>query len=268
VVDKKEQVQFSVFTKPWKTQPLAELGKRVKAWGFDGIELPVRPGFQVEPHDVAKGLPAAAKILADCGLKIYSVAGPTDEATLAACAELSIPTVRIMVGIEAEGYLATEAKFKRETASLLPLLEKYGMQVGVQNHCGRMVCHALGLLRLMETFPAKHVGAIWDCAHNALNGEEPEVAVDIIWSHLCMVNFKNAFWKRKEGTEATVATWSPYWTNGRHGLASWPRVAAELKKRQYQGVICLTAEYTEEAQVDHLIAEDIVFAKSLFTEVG
>jgi hypothetical protein len=47
-------------------------------------------------------------------------------------------------------------------------------------------------------------------------------------------------------------------------MANWPKVAAELKKRNYSGVICLSAEYSDEAAVDRLIAEDIVFAKSLF----
>ena len=33
------QVQFSVFTKPWKQLPLSELSRMVKGWGFDGIDL-------------------------------------------------------------------------------------------------------------------------------------------------------------------------------------------------------------------------------------
>jgi len=98
-----------------------------------------------------------------------------------------------------------------------------------------------------------------------LNGEDPELAADILWSHLCMVNLKNAYWQRTNGPEAEVAQWRHYWTTGRHGLAPWPRVAAELKRRGYRGVICLTAEYSDEASVDRLIAEDIAFAKSLLT---
>jgi hypothetical protein len=47
-------------------------------------------------------------------------------------------------------------------------------------------------------------------------------------------------------------------------LCSWPRVVAELKRRQYQGVICLTAEYSAEGAVNRLIAEDIAFARALF----
>ena len=48
------------------------------------------------------------------------------------------------------------------------------------------------------------------------------------------------------------------------GLASWPRVAAELKRLGYRGVVCLTAEYSDEAAVNRLIAQDIGFAKALF----
>src|SRR6185437_5552353 len=97
----KANLTFSVFTKPWK-MPLPQLGAFVKKLGFDGIELPVRPGFQVEPENVSRGLPEAARILTDHGLTIQSVAGPTDEATIAACGELGIPIIRICVGIPAD----------------------------------------------------------------------------------------------------------------------------------------------------------------------
>ncbi len=254
---------FSVFTKPWK-MPVAELGEHVRSLGFDGIELPVRPGFQVEPPNVEKDLPRVARQLAGFGIRITSVAGPTDEATLAACAEAGIPIIRICVGIGQEGYMATEARLQREYDALVPLLDRYGVTLGIQNHCDRSVCNAMGLRHLIENYEPRHIAAVWDAAHNALNGEDPELAIDIIWSHLHMVNLKNAFWQRKTGPEAEVVQWRPYWTSGRQGLASWPRVAAELKKRNYQGVICLTAEYSDEASVNRLAAEDLSFAKSLF----
>ena len=41
-------------------------------------------------------------------------------------------------------------------------------------------------------------------------------------------------------------------------------MAAELKKRNYEGVVCLTAEYSDAKSVNRLIAEDIALAKSLF----
>ena len=96
--DNMNTIAFSVFTKPWKTQSLPWLGKFVSDLGFDGIELPVRPGYQVEPDNVAT-LSEAARQLGEFGVKIFSVAGPTDEATIAACAEAGVPTIRVMAPV-------------------------------------------------------------------------------------------------------------------------------------------------------------------------
>ena len=97
----------------------------------------------------------------------------------------------------------------------------------------------MGLQYLIGKYDPKHVCAVWDAAHNALNGEDPEMAIDIVWSHLGMVNLKNAYWVRTTKPEAEYAKWRPFWTTGRRGLASWPRVAAELKKRSPHRVAVL-----------------------------
>jgi sugar phosphate isomerase/epimerase len=255
---------FSVFTKPW-TMPLPQLGAFVKKLGFDGVELPVRPGYQVEPEHVSRGLPEAARVLAEYGITILSVAGPTDEATIAACGELGIPIIRICVGIpDDSGYLEYETQLRKEYDALAPLLDRYGVTLGIQNHCGRSIANALGIRHLIEQYDPKQIGAVLDPAHCALNGEIPALALDIVWSHLRMVNLKNAYWRRTTGPEAEVAAYEPYWTSGRQGLCPWAEVVAELRRRNYSGTICLPAEYSDEAAVDRLIAEDIIYAKSLF----
>lgn len=260
-----KDVAFSVFTKPWKGLSLPELGDLVSRLGFDGIELPVRPGFQVEPEEVVDALPKAARTLATFGVKIFSVAGPTDEATVRACGEAGVPFIRTMARIEdGVDYHAAVASCRETYDALVPLLDEYGVTIGVQNHCNRFVANAVGLRSLLAGYDPRHVAAVWDAAHEALNGNEPDLALDVIGSHLCMVNLKNGFWRRVNGPEADYARWTTYWTSGRHGLADWPRVVEELKVRGYQGVVCLTAEYSDHDAVERLIAEDIAFAKSLF----
>lgn len=259
------RVKFTVFNKPWRMS-LRDLASHIAALGFDGVELPVRPGYPVTPENVTSELPNAVKILGDAGLVIGSIAGPTDEKTMAACAANGIPVIRICVGMEeGERYLLGEARLQREYDDLAPLLAKHGVTLGIQNHVGaRSVCNAMCLRHLVEKYDPKQVGIVWDAGHNGLEGEQPEMAIDIVWSHLCMVNLKSAFWRRKNGPEADVAHWEAYWTTGRQGRANWPNVAAELRRREYSGMICLTAEYTEEPLVDRLVAEDIAFARSLF----
>lgn len=256
-------VEFTVFTKPWK-MPLPELGKFISDLGFDGIEFPVRPGYPVEPEDVAKGLPEAAKILGDYGVRISTIAGPTDEQTIAACAEAGIPIIRICISVGDEGYLAMEKEWKQKFDELLPALEEHDVAIGIQNHCGKCVGSAIGTLRLIEDYDPKYVCAVWDPAHCALAGEPPDLAADIMWSHLRLVNLKNAFWRRSTGPEAEDVRWGWYWTTGRQGLASWTDVANELKKRAYEGDVCLTSEYSDRDSVGRLIADDLAFAKSLF----
>lgn len=259
------QFEFGVFTKPWKL-PIDQLAKKIKALGFDGIELPVRPGFQVESGNIHKDLPKAARVFADQGMKIMSVAGPTDEATIAACRESGIPLIRVCLEIpQGIHYLEYEKQTRKAWDNLLPLLERYQVALGIQNHCDRQVANAMGLRSLLKDYNPAQIGAVWDVAHNALNGEDLSLGLDIIESHICMINLKNAYWKRMNGPEADHAKWRPYWTTGRHGQASWSQVAEELKRRQWRGPLCLTAEYTDETAVDHLIGEDIAYAKQLFT---
>jgi sugar phosphate isomerase/epimerase len=260
-------IAYSVFTKPWMAMPISRLGEFVRRLGFDGIELPVRPGYQVEPDRVAENLPIAARQLEEVGVKITSVAGPTDEATIVACAQAGVPIIRTMARIgQGEGYLAAEARLQGEYDALVPLLDEHRVAIGVQNHCDRFVSSAIGLRSLIGRYDPRHIAAVWDAAHEALEGNLPELALDAVWSHLCMVNLKNAVRQRTTGPEAEVAQWKVYWTAGRHGLASWPRVAEELRQRGYGGVLCLTAEYSDHDSVDRLIGEDIAFARSLFDQ--
>ena len=259
------EITYSVFTKPWQQVTMAELASLVSELGFSAVEFPVRPGYQVEPESVGRGLPELARVLADHGVSIASVAGPTDEATIAACAEAGVPTIRVCLRMSAEeGYMAGEARLRKEHDALEPLLERYGVQLGIQNHNGPDIANAMAVRHLIEGRDPRSFGIVWDAAHEALAGTEPEFAIDIAWPYLCMVNLKNGYWRRVNGPEAPYAQWKTYWTTGRHGLCDWPRVVAELKRRDYAGVVCLTAEYADKEAVDRLIAEDMAFARSLF----
>jgi len=258
-------ITFSVFTKAWKQLTIKELAKFISGLGFDGIEFPLRHGYQIEPKNAEKGLPKLVKQMEDYGVKVTSVASNTDENVFAGCATACIPIIRIMGNINIKlGYMASEEKIKRQIDQVLPLCEKYGVQIGVQHHFGPMISNSMELYHLIESYDSKYVAGIWDSAHSALAGEEPEQGLDILWSNLCMVNFKNAYYKRVTGPEAEVVKWEIYLTIGRQGLASWLRIAGILKERKYKGVICLSGEYTDEEQVNRLISEDIAYAKSLF----
>ena len=258
-----KQFTYGVFTKPWPKKNLDELGEFISGLGFDGIEYPLRPGYPVTPDNI-EDLPKAVKTLAKYNVKIDSIAGPTDERTIEACAAAGIPIIRICCGGGPDGYVAAEKALIKGFEKLVPALDKHGVAIGVQNHCGANLANAPGMIHVLEKFDPKHICAVWDAGHAGIEGQHPSVEIDIIYPYLKMVNLKNPFWYRTNHPEAPYSEWGIHWTTGRHGQGNWPAVAEELKKRGWSGPLCLTAEYSDHDRVDELITEDISFAKELF----
>ena len=261
-------MNLAVFTKPWPTDSVPELAKRVAGLGLDSAEVPVRPGYQVELATAERELPKLVSVFADHGLTVASVASVLDERAFAACANAGIGVIRIMAPITRGEYLRSEEELRKQLDGAMPLCERHRVKVGVQQHYGDHVCDATGLRLLLDRADHHWVGAIWDAAHDALAGLEPENGIDLVWDRLLMVNLKNAYYERTNGPEAPQAKWARHFTTGRHGLASWPRVLAELKRRKYSGTLCLTAEYHDEGDVDRLCQDDVQYVKGLMTEVG
>jgi sugar phosphate isomerase/epimerase len=267
---------MTVFTKPWPEKTLPELADFVAGLGLDGVELPVRPGFQVTPDRVAD-LPGAAGVFKQRGISIRSVAGPEDEATIRALGEAGIPILRVMARIDMKvGYMASVDACRRRWEALVPVLEKTGVTIGVQNHCDYNVGSAIGLVHLVGGFDRRHVAVVLDPAHCGLDGEPDDMAIDIAWPHLALVNLKSAFWRMASGPEVEDVQWKKHWTTGRFGITSWPRVIAELARRGYKGDYCLTAEYSgpdgsgdlKGDAVNRLLCDDVAYARSLIARTA
>ncbi|MBZ0292830.1 MAG: sugar phosphate isomerase/epimerase [Anaerolineae bacterium] len=261
-------IEFAVFIKPWKGMTLAELGPHIRKMGFDLIELPVRPGFPCEPQEIETGLPKTVKALREAGVRVLNVTVSLpldDERLYAACAAAGVTMNRVIFDRQGRNYWEAEKAAREKLDKALPFCEQYGIQIGIQHHYGSsMPVNEMGLYHLVKDYDPKYVGAIWDAAHSALEGMEPEPGLEAVESHLCVVNFKNAYWRRTSPPEAEVAEWTPYFTSGRQGRSSWKRVADKLRAMDYHGAVCFSAEYTAEHEVDRLIVEDLAFAKTLF----
>ncbi|MBI1290632.1 TIM barrel protein [bacterium] len=257
---------FSVFVKPWRELSLAKLAALVSDMGFTGVELPVRPGFVVNPDNARTALREAEQIFSEQGVSITSVAAAPNAGIVRACATCRhIPMIRDMAKIEVgESYLAVERRYIDLYRELTPLLLDCGVRIGLQNHNGRFISNAAGLRRVLDPLDPKAVGAVWDPAHCALAGELPDLAMDLLRDRLYMVNLKNAIMRRTTGPEATEVRWKHYWTAGHMGLAPWSLVSQELQQAGWSGVLTLCAEYADEHAVERLTREDRRYAGTLF----
>lgn len=257
--------KFTVFTKPWKTCTLEQLCESVKNMGFDGVEYPVRDGYQIQPSDGPAGIKQLVKTLGKFGLSLESVAGEIDEKMFAGCGESGVKIVRICQNLDKNlGFFENIGKIKRTYDAALPYCEKYGVTIGVQMHCGSCISSSAETYILLKDYDPKYIAAVWDSGHNGLAGTDPCFALDTIWDMLCMVNFKGAYYRRKTGPEKDEAAWDTYWTTGPHACGSWREAADHLKKRGYSGVVCMPAEYSDEQNVEKYIKSDLAYLKSLF----
>lgn len=238
---------ITVFTKPW-TDPLPELAAKLAELGFEGVELAVRPGYQVLPESVGKDLPAAVKLLAEHGLKTPSIAGDIDEATVEACGAAGVGIIRICAPIDLErGFRASVDEYRRTFDALLPALERNGVAIGVQNHYGNMIGSAVGLAYLLEGYDPRQVCGVLDMGHCAVDGEPVAMAVDIARPHMNgLVNFKSACHLRANGPEME-ADYVVHWTTHDHGGYNWRELVSELHRTGVDGAFCMPAEYSEQA---------------------
>lgn len=252
-------MKLSVFTKPWPNLTSEELGALVRSLGFDGVEFPLRKGFQAEPQDAAAGLARVAKALSAHGLTIMSVASELTEPVFAACRDVNCRILRIMLKSDPGlGYMKSEDKWLAQLTDAYPLCEKYGVKIGVQHHYGPGIFNTMELRHFLDRCDTRFVGAIWDAAHSGLAYEVPEQALDIIWDHLLLVNLKNAYVLRTGSGQ-----YKPFFTTGQDGAASWPRIVAYLKARGYDGDICMPAEYTQQENELTYLKEDVAYLRSL-----
>ena len=106
---------------------------------------------------------------------------------------------------------------------------------------------ALGIMHLIEQYDPAVVSAVLDPGHCAVDGEPPEMAIDITWSHLSLINMKRASHRRINGLNEVEPTWEVYWSSAQHAGYSWRATVEELRKRDYRKDLCLVAEYTDDA---------------------
>lgn len=256
-------IQYTLFTKHWKTLSLEQTAETAAKMGFNGVEIPVRAGFQVTPDSALGLLAEAQKIFTQQGCPILSIAAPLTEPVFRGCAKAGIPAVRIMFTGE-DAVVPFWERFDRMLQTLkqaLPLCQEYGIKIAVQPHYGPGISNSMELYELLRRCDSPWVGGIWDAGHAGLAGEPPEQGLDILWPYLMWVNLKAAFYSSADN--ASHMGRKPFFTTGMKGLCSWERTAAYLRCRQYDGIVCIFAEYTEETQTEAYSKIDLEYARKL-----
>lgn len=163
------------FTKCLQFLNFDRIAGELARMGFDGADITVRPGGQIEPENVKTELPKAVKTLQKSGVEIpmivtavTDVDNPVEVTTLQVAADAGIRYYRM-------GWLAYDFKktiqqnldeYKTRFEKLARLNEKLGIHGGYQNHSGLHIgAPVWDLYDLVKDVNPAFLGVQYDIRH-------------------------------------------------------------------------------------------------------
>lgn len=194
---------------------------------------------------------------------ITSIAADLSEPVFAAAAAAGVPMIRTMAPLADSDYRSSVAAVRASLEAVAPLVERYGVQVGVRAHHGRYVTSTLGVLDLLDGLPDAY-RLVWDAGHDALAGDDHEVTLRLARPRLGLVNLKNAVYRREDGDGG----WRHWWVTGAEGLSDWGTALATLPQIDYRGAVCLCAEYSGALDVTGQVTADLALARRWWAGTG
>ena len=247
-------MKLIMFSKMLKDKTPVELMALAQAWGLDGYDLCVRPGYPVSPDNAAVELPRVAAMFRAEGLDIPMVTGnfdllepehPTAEPILTAMHKADIRLLKL-------GYWRYDPlthDYMAEVERLRAILERWERQARRHNvricyhtHSDKcMGLNAAALAHLLAGFDPALIGAYIDPAHLAIEGEDFATAVGIIQPWLSLVAVKDVLLSRVEKNGHGAQTRD--WVVAGAGVVDWTAVFETLRRVHYANPVSVHCEF-------------------------
>lgn len=262
---------YVMFSKKLKEQPIDRLIESLKFVGADGVDLAVRPGYPVDPDNVAEALVPAAEKLRAAGLAIPMVTAPTDltkaslpyaEPLFRACGEANVPLIKLGYWkAPTNAYWSVVQTMKADLGSFAELGAKYGVKPCLHTHSGsNMALNAAAVMHILQDFPPEAAGAYLDVGHLAVCGEPPALAFAMAAEWLSIVGCKDL-----ERVKTEVGKTSTRTVPIGEGFVHWGEVINWLVEYDFEGPLTFHSEFAS-PNTEHLLEQtkkDIAFVRAL-----
>ncbi|HCK12417.1 MAG: xylose isomerase [Gemmatimonadetes bacterium] len=268
-----------MFTKHLEGLDLKGVIQGLKSATVEGADLCVRPGYPVNPENIATALPEAAKAFADEGLVIPLVTAPGDltrpdidyvEAYYEACGNAGVGHIKLGYWhwTPEKHYWNYLDEIRGHMDGFQKLSEKTGVKTVVHNHSGKsMGLHSCAAMNVVKGFDPTHIGIFADPGHLSLCGEPIEMAIDIVRDYLSVFAFKDLIRHRPTGRNDQGTRKTGVVRLGT-GFGDWPALIKTMKAINFEGPVSFHSEYSGEDvdTVCDLCRIDVRFIESLWNE--
>ena len=243
----------------------AELGEKMRSFGYDGIDVCVRPGHPVHFGNVATALPEAVAVWRDQGISCPMVSSPVDftdppsddaKALYAACEAAGVGLLKPGYWRFSDGddYWQVLERAREGLAEFAKLGELHGVKTCCHMHSGQCIgSNCAGLMHLIQDFDPTLVGAYADFGHMALDGEDITMGLAMLREHLCVVGMKDGYQAFREGEEPP---YGPKFGQLGAGSVDWRRALRTLTDMSFDGPVCVHTEY----EFDEAIIREVGYA--------
>jgi sugar phosphate isomerase/epimerase len=246
-------MKLIIFAKHLKSLSIAELAARGRWFGVDGYDFPIRPGYAVNPDNVATALRELARALRAEGLALpmctgdHTLLDPADpfaERLMALLAENGVGLLKPgtwRFRPEMDYWAAVDAA-RRCLEGWARLAERHGVAVCLQTHSGPWLgCNAAGLMHLLRGLDPRHIGAYLDCGHLALSGEDFFMACNIVGPRFRILGVKDMKKARveRDGRRPVQRMAVPVG----EGVVDFEDVFANAKRVGFDGPVTMHVEY-------------------------
>jgi sugar phosphate isomerase/epimerase len=264
-----------VFSKHLQEFGFAELGRRLRGIGVDGVDLTVRPGGHVEPEAAAETLPAAAAALEQEGVAvtmittaITSADDPHARTVLEAAAKTGVRFYKLgYYGYDGFGTLRSAmAEVKPKLRDLAALSKELGLWAGFHNHSGPYVGACLPHVReLVEDLDPDAIGSYLDVGHAAVEGGFKGwlLGMDDLSGRIRMLALKDLI-LTADGAARPIDV-----VPMGEGLVRWDELAGVLRKLADRiGPVSFHGEYGGHTgeEVLAMVAQDIAFFEGVWNK--
>jgi len=237
------------FTKCLQFLSFDEIGEVLSFLGFDGADITLRAGGQVEPADAKTALPIAIKSLQKSNITIPMVvtsitdaADPLAVSTLQALADSGIKYYR-MGWLKYEESLTIQQnldKHKKAFEELATLNEKLGIHGDYQNHSGNSLGSPVwDIYDVIKDVNPNYLGVQYDIRHAVTEGAYSwKLGMNRLAPWIRTIDIKDFVWGKNE-----KGTWSHQNVPLGEGMVNFDEFLNEYAKLKVEAPISIHYEY-------------------------
>ena len=159
-------------------------------------------------------------------------------------------------------------KLSKETEKdmefIVKICEKHDLRACVETHMNSIAPSAALVMKIIDRFDPKYVGAIYDPGNTMQEGSENlRLSIQMLGKYLAHVHVKNTKWTEQEKKKDGTRVFKPEMAKLNEGFLDLKQVFDELKLAGYNGWLSVE-DFTVKADKKACLKEDINYMRRLW----